>query len=242
MNSRITGRYFFPLILVLIGGCDSDATSSDLFPAIEGMVWHYDATFQAGRKLNRHKIIVTNLGYIMLEDGTQAFARKYHNDDVAYYKKNEKGIFRIGYQKAGKNLSRDTENHFVLRFPVKTGIKWVLTSKPFFLEKSVREINAGQASLSGDLSLHPLKVSNEITSTNETVRTPAGSFSNCIRVDGSGKTTGTGSEIGKVNVEVRQTDWYAPGIGLIKSTRKETTNLKWARSSTFSMELEKYYH
>lgn len=57
------------------------------------------------------------------------------------------------------------------------------------------------------------------------VQTPAGNFSNCVRVDGKGHiNTDVGNYIGQVSIDIETSDWYAPGVGLVKMERTERTS------------------
>ena len=61
-----------------------------------------------------------------------------------------------------------------------------------------------------------------ITSLDEAVRVPAGYFSRCLRIDAVGfldlpRRLMLGIRI----IKVEQTQWYAPGVGLIKMARRE---------------------
>lgn len=59
---------------------------------------------------------------------------------------------------------------------------------------------------------------------NLSVDTLAGNFSGCVRVDGTGRLhTDVGNYIGKVGIEVETHEWYAPGVGLVKTERTERT-------------------
>ena len=52
-----------------------------------------------------------------------------------------------------------------------------------------------------------------------------GKFNNCIYLKGTGKTKFIGdSEIGAIEINISSEEWYAKGIGLIKSKRIEETN------------------
>lgn len=233
------------LLTVLLGGsilsaCDQSTGPSSYFPFKENMAWHYDAKFKAGRVSNHHKMIVTNNSFETIDDA-DVLSRQFHNGDTAYYDQSDEGIFRVALKSQDGNITKDPEHHFLLKYPLEVDNNWQITSKAFFLERAVREINAGQASLSRDLTVMPLLMSYNIETIDETMKVAAGKFTNCVRIRGTGATTGSGAEIGAVQIDVEQTDWYAPDVGLIKSVRKETSNIKWAKSSSFTLELDKLY-
>ena len=85
----------------------------------------------------------------------------------------------------------------------------------------------------------PLEI--EIESLSETVTVPAGRFENCLKVSMEGFVfKNAGNYIGLTMVSVEQTNWYAPGVGLVKMERLETTQRKALDKGTLSVELAKF--
>ncbi len=227
------------LTCLFLSACQEKTLNGDLFPQTENMTWHYNASFRAGRVYSHHKMVITNKNTEF--EGEKVISHQFHNGDIAYYGKNENGVFRIAFYSSSDGLVKDPDDHFLIHFPLAAGTKWKIRSKPFFLEQSVRKINSGQASLSADLKINPLFMEYKISAVNEKITVSAGKYSHCVRITGTGETTANGPEIGSTKISVVQTDWYAPGVGLIKSERQEVTDLDWAKSSTYTMELDKIY-
>jgi hypothetical protein len=63
-----------------------------------------------------------------------------------------------------------------------------------------------------------------VESKKETVTVPAGTFENCLLVKGSGLVQKDKGALGVIKISVSEDSWYAPGIGLVKSVRKESGN------------------
>ncbi len=229
----------FCLSAFLLGSCQERPTDKDLYPLTGNLTWHYNTSFRAGRISGQHKLIITNQETEF--EGEKVSSHRFHNGDIAYYVRNHNGILRLALYSASNGLVKDPNDHFLIKFPVKAGTQWKINSKPFFLEQSVRKINAGQASLSANLKINTLVMKYEISSTETSINVSAGKYSHCVLIKGSGTTTATGPEIGTTKIDVIQSDWYAPGVGLIKSERRETTELDWAKSSVYTMELDKIY-
>jgi hypothetical protein len=59
-----------------------------------------------------------------------------------------------------------------------------------------------------------------------------------VKVEATGLTL-VPADRGNLEVEVRvtQTEWYAPGVGLVKSTRAETADSPFLRSGEYVQEL-----
>jgi hypothetical protein len=63
-----------------------------------------------------------------------------------------------------------------------------------------------------------------IESLEEIVDVPAGRFKNCMKITMSGSSfKDAGNYVGLTLVNVEQTSWYAPDVGLVKMQRIETT-------------------
>ena len=81
----------------------------------------------------------------------------------------------------------------------------------------------------------------QIISKNEIVKTPLGKFENCLLVKGIGKTKFIGdSEIGSIEISITSNEWYAKGIGLIKSIREEKTDSDLFGTTIMTQVLENF--
>ena len=59
----------------------------------------------------------------------------------------------------------------------------------------------------------------------ETVKTPSGTFEDCILIEGLGETNFIGdSEIGSIGIKIISKEWYSKKVGLIKMERIEETD------------------
>ncbi|MDX1519073.1 MAG: hypothetical protein R3318_03045, partial [Gammaproteobacteria bacterium] len=80
-----------------------------------------------------------------------------------------------------------------------------------------------------------------IESMRDTVKVPAGTFRNCMRIRTEGKAfVDAGNYVGNTVVGVDETSWYAPGVGLVKTVRKETTTKKALDYGEIILELEAF--
>ena len=82
----------------------------------------------------------------------------------------------------------------------------------------------------------PLDLS--IESLDDTITVPAGQFSKCMRIKMTGSAyKNAGNYVGLTLVNVEQTNWYSPGVGLVKLERLETTQSAALDKGTLSIEL-----
>ena len=97
--------------------------------------------------------------------------------------------------------------------------------------------------------VHEMSLTYRIVSTTETVTVPAGNYTNCVKVSASGESSGT-YDFGFRRLPIRQKinvdSWYAPGVGLVLSTRTEEIVggglgiAPWDRSHALSMQLKSF--
>lgn len=80
-----------------------------------------------------------------------------------------------------------------------------------------------------------------IESVDEVVTVPAGTFKGCVRVKSVGTTKkDVGAFMGIATIIVEHYDWYAPGVGKIKSIVKEKSNHLMVGSGEMTMQLETF--
>ena len=81
----------------------------------------------------------------------------------------------------------------------------------------------------------------KIESLSDKVVVPAGTFTGCMRISFSGTAfIDAGNYVGKTVVRVSEINWYAPGVGLIKSVRKESTKHKALDKGEIVLVLEEF--
>lgn len=243
---------FFPMLVTGLAGllmassmsaCQQQSRQHPYFPLGNGASYHYQSSYKVNLSTSNQRMIVTNSAPYKL-DGKTLYPQTFHNGRALYYELSDQGIVQIASSEISQHgeITPHENPLTLLKYPLKVETRWSQVSQPFFLQQKVREINAGQASLSGELVINPLIMEYEITAVDETITVPAGRFENCIKVSGLGQTKGSGLEIGAVDITVEQTEWYAPNVGLIKMTRSEVTNLEWARLSHYVQELDRIFY
>ncbi len=213
------------LIGLFLSGCTSPDTS--WFPLSEGYWWQYSAIRSIKGEDHIQKLILASLPSVTVE-GKTLFPRKRADGQLEYYEKSDSGVYRI-------NLD-DGARDFLLPDSPQPGMKWKGKSKILFLEVT----GAFEATYNERIK-EEINMEYEVVSVNEVIKVPAGSFENCVRVRGFGSLYGGGGtleeflDIDDINIETL--DWYAPGVGLIKRTRKEYTH-PLAFENQYSEELE----
>jgi hypothetical protein len=220
MIKKISLSLFF-----LLSACGSPDTS--WFPLSEGIWWQYSAIRSIRGESHIQKLILANLPAVNIE-GRTLFPRKRADGQIDYYEKSEKGIYRVDIDDESRDLQ--------LQEPVEVGAKWQRTSRILFLEVT----GAFEATYNRRIK-EDIVLDYEVESIDDVVDVAAGHFENCLRVKGFGSIYGGGGsleefmDIDDINIET--VEWYAPGVGLVKRTRKEYTHpLKF--ENHYSEELE----
>lgn len=194
------------LVLLLLSSCSSPDTS--YFPTAPGHEWTYDIsrTSPEIRAPVIQKSIVRNLPARTV-DGVAYYPKRYANGSIRHFTRSAEEISRAKPGHEGANP--------VIVYPLNVGAEWSAGSRLYlFLPKHLEGV---RDDISGNLELDYT-----ITSLDDAVDVPAGYFPRCLRIDAIGF-LGLPSRLmlGIRIIKVEQTQWYAPGVGLVKMTRKE---------------------
>jgi hypothetical protein len=205
-------KYALLICVLLLNACGSPDKS--WFPLSEGYWWQYSAVRSIRGEPRVQKLILANLPAISV-DGVTVFPRKRADGQIEYYEKTDTAIYRVDLKDGSKTL--------MLQGPVQVGSKWQTKSKILFLT-----VTGAFESTYNQRIKEDIVIDYEIVSIDDVVKVAAGRFTNCIRIKGFGSLYGGGGsleefmDIDTINIET--VDWYVPGVGLIKRTRKEYTH------------------
>lgn len=141
----------------------------------------------------------------------------------------ERGVFRFATQSPGETApSLDAERDYFLTAPLTVGTSWKGKGAPTFVE--VVDV--------------PVEIESKVVAVDETVRTPAGEITGCIKVEVAGTARVSGDEEdgeaeeaaaapGETEEEedfdlvsgtftLAETTWYCKDVGVVKSVIRET--------------------
>ena len=211
-------------------GCNSN---SNYFPLNKDLVLNYQIeSFYEGSKKSLSKQTYTvidnkNNESFVLGNGGQLVAYRFEKDGIKRkkidYLKNEYLINIDGKIKKHKNfdlpndkLDKET-GHYVLKFPIAIGTSW-----------NVRDLTRLKMKIGYDKVYEtwlPYDLNYKIVEINKKIRIKNKVFKNCIKVIGKGNTSfNAGPPVGLINISVVVEDWYSSGVGLIKTTRVESSD------------------
>jgi len=210
------------IVLLLLAACSGN-TQPRYFPLEQGISWRYDvqSTTMDGTETQKY---VIQAGEPRNWQGETLPVRVTLAGSRLFYRVNDQGVFRVATQRpdAKQPTAVSEERRTVLRYPLEPGTSWQETSETMALYRT------GPPQRSEYHIKVPVKLEYTIEATNDTVKVPAGRFQDCLRVraEGTKRQYDAGNYVGRTDITVEQTDWYAPGVGLVKSVRKESTSSK----------------
>ena len=196
--------------LFLAGACAGpEPPRADYFPTLPGYQWEYDISRKTPILLEPvlQKSIVLNLK-AETRAGVRRYPKRYANGGKRFFTKSATGVWHDG---AGENGRAQ-----LIAYPPEPGTEWSAPSRLYLFDLP-KKLDEGRKLISRDLTLDYA-----IASRAETVEVPAGRFSDCLRIDAVGfLDLPRRLMLGIKVIKVKQTEWYAPGVGLIKKTRQE---------------------
>ena len=197
----------YGLVLWLLSSCSSPDTS--YFPIAPGHEWTYDIrrTVPEFNEPIVQKSIVRNLPARTV-DGVTYFPKAYASGSIRHFTRSADGISR-------GNPGHDGADP-VIGHPLNVGVEWSAGSRLYLFDLP-KKLEGAWADISSNLELDYT-----ITGLDDPVDVPAGYFPRCLRIDAVGfLDLPSRLMLGIRIIKVEQTQWYAPGVGLVKMTRRE---------------------
>ena len=226
----VLGSIFF---IASLTACQDEDVS--YFPLMEGKQWQYRVVTHDMDLEKKYKQLVVNQASYT-EAGKEIFLRKVNDEAQYLYETTDQGVRRIGVKrKKDINTVLEEEDFYAIKFPIEVGTSWRQETVTGVLEVVIAPFRRHYA-------LHtPVQMKYEIAAINEQVKVPAGRFTNCIKVTGTGgRKVEAEKTIGIIDVTVKSSDWYCPNVGLVKSQRDEKTSSTVLVKGDFLMELESF--
>ncbi len=233
MARRVRVAPFALAPLLLLGACGSGDV--DYYPLRPGLMWEYSLKTSTFDGVFQQKQIVRNLGESR-SGGETVYVQEQSGNRLSYYRRTAGGIERLAIRGRGEEVGEeDKPGHYLLRLPYAVGTRWSLPSHLSLIQARSYEpadrVTRGTTRLS---------LQYEIVSLDEAVDVPAGHYAHCLKTRATGGATirvDRGNHFADVVVE--NFDWYAPGVGLVKSTRVERSDSHYLQAGEYLLELER---
>jgi hypothetical protein len=202
-------------LLLAAGGCGPRA--GDYFPLDPGRSWDYRVTVAIRGETREQRLLLGSVAPTTV-DGTVYHPRRRLDGRLEFHERAADGVLSVDPVSGRKAL--------VLPPTPQSGAKWQGSTHIFFLEVTGVFTPTFEARVQQSIPVEFV-----VEAENDTVTVGAGTFENCLRVRSAGSLF-AGSTLkdfmGIRFIKVEQTDWYAPGVGLIKRVRNEyTTPADW---------------
>ena len=194
---------------LVVAGCEQQ--SPDYFPLEENLVYEYSILQQVNEERHKAKLVIVNLPASKNGEET-IYPRITAGGEMLYFQKRPGGIYYSG--------DLGVAGHLLLKYPLQQNATWRAASDIYILKRRHESFAGGESfiSLGGMISLVY-----RIVGLHELMQVPACRFYNCVRVEAAGTMPVEERTRGIQKINIEQTEWYAPDVGLVKMTRKEYT-------------------
>lgn len=221
---------------LLLSACSNEAQGARFFPLVPGQAWQYrvERTTMDGQAEMRHAVTTLSPPY---GDSRISAIRETLGGQRYLYEVDDMGIFRVGehvQEEAAGDAAR--YRHLILPHVLESNSTWQTTTRTSVLESGGPPWE----------SLFRIDVAVEmdymVESLDADISTPAGRFERCLVVSGHGKTSAdVGNYIGRTSIEVHSREWFAPGVGLVRMERQESTGASALNTGSLMMVLDSWH-
>jgi len=227
---------FAAAFLLGAGGCRLGTKQADYFPLDAGWTWRYRVNSEIKNVGKEHTaMLVTNRDRLVVQ-GRKVVPRLYHDGHRYYYVAQDDGVRLVADRAPGAEVKPARPDQYVLKYPLKAGTSWPVWSHTSLLR---RQVFSPTRVIMVPITT-PIEVTYTIEGKGDVVKVPAGTFRDCLRLRGKASAKrDLGDRIGEVEVSVETTEWFAPGVGLVKMVRKEDSQPESPFAGAMTVELEK---
>ncbi len=211
------------LLAAALTGCSDDRAFEPLAP---GHWWVYAIEARVLDEPRHSRYVARNDAAGEL-DGLPVVARRAQASSVDYLHRGEDGVTRRAHRR-GRNatLIVDQPPRVLLPADPVPGKRWSVPSTLALIES--RTFARADRVI---VRRYPVTLEKTVSAGDAATEVPAGTFSDCLLVTGQGRTsvrTDRGNASASVSVTTRE--WYAPGIGLVRLEREETSTSPFLKS------------
>jgi hypothetical protein len=221
---------------ILLTACSGQPASTSYFPLEAGHRWVYEqASAWENNTTERETVVLTTLGREPVDglEGGEAFRRRSDAGIDYWLRADDAGIVRVASKTDLQEAAEpDKPPRFVLKAPLAVGTSWQTPTTTYLLRRNADfppEIRH---------SHKPVMMTWRIAALGEQLSTRAGSFSDCLRVEGTAvMRLFADPVVGFKDMPLTTTEWYCKGVGLVKVQRAEPANSTFLTGGTMTLEL-----
>jgi hypothetical protein len=219
-----------------LAACSAPQDDS-LFPLAKGHRWAYELSTEWENNVVEHEPrVIETLGDDTLDTG-RAWRRRSDSGIEYWLRSDASGIYRVA-SKSELDAAPlpDKEPRFVLKAPVAVGTTWRASTTAYLLQRRQefpREIRHSHPAVTMNYTIEAL---------GERLATRAGQFENCVRVKGvAALRLFADPVVGWKDMTLTTTEWYCPGVGLVKLLREEPAESTFLTGGKLTMELVDFH-
>ncbi len=231
MHEPHSWAYPFCILIVSALTACSDG-EPDFYPLDKGRWWYFQTETTILDEHRTQRFIVANLGTGEHDDESVFIQRQASGREV-YFKRTRRGIERVGVRAKIRAPTQEQSSVLIVPADLARNGRWKVQTHLTLIESRTfaRQDQLRQRTL-------PVELSMAVAATNVSVRVPAGIFEHCLRIDGMGvRFVPTDRGNASAEVLVTHREWYAPEIGLVKSTRSEKSDSPFLKAGYYTQEL-----
>lgn len=231
MITRITRLL---VLLLVLAGCTSPDISDSYFPLEKGLEWRYKLqTTKPDGSVELGNYSVKNAGSGKFNDKSIHIRRTSNGTDY-YLEQRSNGIYRVAKRiiTQPEAVADIPERQVLPALDSETSnLIWNATTAAYAIHRT----HPYESMVNKNIHI---EMAYSIEARDETVAVPAGRFEHCIRVEGTAEISlYTDPAAGYRDIGLTTTEWYAPGVGLVKLIRNEPLNTDVFKGGTVIMEL-----
>ena len=227
MKKQAASIIVFILMCMLLNLMGCSKKTETYYPVKEGQTWQYQVSL--GSMLGSEgggKLVITNLALRELK-GKKVTPQKVElagQTHFVFIAEDDNGIYEFAEQSPGSVEPQIKDSPaYLMKYPIKANNTWEEKTKTSLLKQNLS-----------------ITLKSTIESTDETVTVPAGTFKSCLKVKGTGAAKKDLGILGVANVSVEHHNWYAPGVGMVKTVLKENSNNMMVGSGELTLQLESF--
>lgn len=221
------------LVLLLLTACGKGTGDGAYFPLTPGSQWQYrvERTTMDGTRQLRHALSAVGPA---ANEPADLRARVTLDGQRYVYRTNDDGTYRIAVERrhGPRSVDDGTQQMVMPRQPT-LDQQWSGRSATAVLESSAapwETLFRVQV---------PIEMRFRVTDLDAEVSTPAGDFARCLVIEGQGQAdSDLGNGVGPTHIDVSTREWYAPGVGLVRMERHESSSAKALSAGALVMELD----
>lgn len=219
---------------MLLAAC-SEKPQPNYFPLNEGYRWQYRMSESNPLVSRRLPLSMENLG-ARTRDGRRYWLRRSSEGNEYWLRIEGEGVVRSAARSWLGGSPALEEAQTVLPPKLVVGAEWNAQTRPYILERAIPFRERFTQDDSKNIELR-MRLAND----DEVVEVPAGRFEHCLRVEGQGRLfVLADARIGASEVPITQTEWYAPGVGLVKLQRSEELKTEQIVGGEVTLELLRF--